>query len=155
MHTINALLLPLCIAPLLLADARGAWLWAAVAVNGSAFLIESIDVTSEKTSRRDLGGLTRTEYWMHFAMSGLRWTHVGLAFAIHPASHFSGPASWEWLPVAWESPLNALAWGAMVLSLPMAALHVALLFRGRALVRAERALPTAQASTHGDTSSVR
>jgi len=138
MHTVNALLLPLCAAPLVLADPHGAWLWAAVGINLGAFAIESIDVFSEKTSRRDLGGLTRTEYWMHFTMSGLRWMHVGLAFAIHPSSHWFGPSAWEWLPVSMAHPMTGLAWGAVVASVPIAALHVALALRGRAMLRAER-----------------
>ena len=132
MHTLNALLLPLCIVPLLLTDARGAWLWAAVAVNLAAFLIESIDVVSEKTSRLAFGGLTRIEYWMHFAMSGLRWMHVGLAFATHPSTHWFSASGWVWLPVSFHHPMRLLAWGAVLASLPMAALHVALLLRGRA-----------------------
>lgn len=132
MHTLNALLLPLCIVPLLLVDARGAWLWAAVVVNLAAFLIESVDVVSEKTSRRAFGGLTRTEYWMHFAMSGLRWMHVALAFATHPSAHWFSTASWVALPVSSDHPMRLLAWGAVLTSLPMAALHVALLLRGRA-----------------------
>jgi len=138
MHTMNAALLPLCTAPLLLADTHGAWLWAAVAVNVGAFVLESIDVFAEKISRRDFGGLTQPEYWMHFTMSGLRWMHVGLAFAIHPSSHWFGPAAWEWLPVSSAHPMTGLAWGAVVASVPVAALHVALVLRGRALLRAER-----------------
>lgn len=147
MHTVNAVLLPLCTIPLLLADAHGAWLWAAVAVNAGAFAVESVDVLSEKTSRRYLGGLTRTEYWMHFTMSGLRWMHVGLAFALHPSAHWFGTSGWEWLPVSTAHPMTGLAWGAVVASVPIAALHVALALRGRAMLRAEGRSSSVRAAT--------
>ena len=154
MHTINALLLPLCVAPLVLADAHGAWLWAAVAVNAGAFVIESVDVFSENTSRRALGGLTRTEYWMHFTMSGLRWMHVGLAFAMHPATDWFGPLAWEWLPVSSAHPMTGLAWGAVAASLPIAGLHVALALRGRSVLQAELSGPTRPRGSLGDASSL-
>ena len=137
LHTLNSALLPLCAAPLVLADARGAWLWTAVGLNVAAFVVESIDVVSEKTSRRHLGGLTREEYWMHFTMSGLRWMHLGLAFAIHPAAHWFGPSTWEWLPVSTSHPMTGLAWGAVAASVPVAVAHAALAIRGRAVLRAE------------------
>jgi hypothetical protein len=148
MHTANAAILPLCTAPLLLAEVHGAWLWAAVGVNVAAFVIESVDVASEKTSRRAFGGLTRSEYWMHFTMSGLRWMHVGLALAIPPAGAWLGPSTWRWLALS-SSPMTGLAWGAVAASLPIAALHLALIVRGRRLLAQERVTPPAASQAWG------
>jgi hypothetical protein len=38
--------------------------------------VEVTDVLCEEASRRDLGGLTRVEYLMHFLMAGLRFGWV-------------------------------------------------------------------------------
>jgi hypothetical protein len=72
LHTINAvlfvplLLLCFCLQPL------GLWRWLALALFLFTLCIEILDVRCEAASRRDLGGLTTTEYLMHFLMSGLR-----------------------------------------------------------------------------------
>jgi hypothetical protein len=127
LHTLNACLFPLTLAPLFLARTAGAWLWLALALNVATLVVESVDVFEERGSRSRMGGLTSTEYWMHFMMSGLRWGYVTLAFAAVPASAWLAPASWAWrLPASALDLLGAAPWGVTILGLPVAAFHVAL-----------------------------
>jgi hypothetical protein len=142
LHTWNAVLMPLSIAPLFLAAATGAWLWGAALLHAATAAIESADVFTEGDSRADLGGLTPAEYWMHFMMSGLRWAYAALAFAALPDGVWTAPASWEWrLPVSATDGAGVLAWGVALGGVPAAAWHVWLARRGATgparVVRAE------------------
>ena len=127
LHTWNACLFPLTLAPMFLAAATGAYLWAGLLLNVATLVIESFDVFEERGSRASLGGLTSTEYWMHFLMSGLRWGYAVLIFAAVPAEAWFASAGWSWrLPSSAMDLMTILPWGVALLGLPVALIHVAL-----------------------------
>lgn len=140
LHTANAVLFPLTLAPVFLAQTTGAYLWLAVAASVVTFGIESWDVFTEKASREALGGLTPAEYWMHFSMSGLRWGYASLAFASLPAAAWSGAATWTWRVPAWPDVLSFLPWGVTIVAIPVAALHLLLATEGAPRRLGERLL---------------
>ena len=130
LHTVNSCLFPLSLAPLFLATSTGAWLWFALAMNLVTLAIESLDVFEEHASRADLGGLTSTEYWMHFMMSGLRWGFVVLTFASQPFEAWHAETAWIWrVPASVADLVTASGWGVTLLGLPVALLHVGLAMR--------------------------
>lgn len=130
LHTLNAVLFPLTLAPLFLADTSGAWLWLAAALSAVTFGIETADVLSENESRERFGGLTPIEYWMHFAMSGFRWGYTALAFAAVPAAAWTADSAWMWRLPAFPDVLSFVPWGVALVGVPVAALHVALAIEG-------------------------
>jgi len=131
LHTVNACLFPVSLAPLFLAETTGVWLWFALALNVATLVVESMDVFEERRSRESLGGLTSSEYWMHFSMSGLRWGYVVAVLAALPEGSFSAPSRWAWrLPAGPTDLLPAAAWGVTLMGLPVAIMHVVLAMRG-------------------------
>jgi hypothetical protein len=76
LHTINAVLFVPLTALLFCAQPLGLWRQLALALFIGSVVVEVLDVRCEEQSRRDLGGLTTTEYLMHFLMSGLRFGSV-------------------------------------------------------------------------------
>jgi hypothetical protein len=126
LHTWNAVLFPLTIAPVFLAETTGAALWSAVFFNVLTLGIEAADVLCERASRASLGGLTPAEYLMHFGMSGLRWGYVVLALAAKPAEAWSAPSSWTWLVPSPAHLAVFVPWCVAVVGVPVAVLHVLL-----------------------------
>lgn len=134
LHTLNACLFPLTLAPVFLARTTGTWLWLALALNLATLVVESVDVFEERASRASMGGLTSTEYWMHFMMSGLRWGYVTLAFASVPTDAWLAAGSWTWrIPASALDVIGAVPWGVTLLGFPVAALHVALALKPAAV----------------------
>lgn len=130
LHTWNAVLFPFTLVPVFAATVTGAWLWAAVALFAATFVIESFDVFTEGDSRRALGGLTPTEYWMHFAMSGLRWGYTALAFASVPLTAWGAPTSFAWIVPGIDDLFSIIPPAIALVGIPVAALHVALAIEG-------------------------
>lgn len=130
LHTVNAVLFPLTLLPLFLAEASGAWLWFTVLVHLAVVAVELVDVLIEPTSRADLGGLTGSEAALHFLMSGLRWAYVALMFAAVPFERWSAPTA-----LTFRSPLSGIEsfvpWAVAIVGVPIALLHVALAARAR------------------------
>jgi hypothetical protein len=131
LHTWNAILFPLTLVPLFLAEAQGAWLWAALALNITTLAVESLDVFEERASRASLGGLTSTEYWMHFLMSGLRWGYVVAVVVAVPAQAWSAPPALLWRLPAPGDATSFIGWAVVLLGIPVALLHVVLDYVGR------------------------
>ncbi len=133
LHTVNAVLFTLTLLPLFLAEASGLWLWFAVLVHAAVLVVELVDVRIEPESRARIGGLTGVEASLHFLMSGLRWAYVALAFAAIPLSRWSEPSALLWRP-----PLSGVQafvpWAVAMVGVPVALLHLALLWSGRRLV---------------------
>ena len=130
LHTLNAILFPISLAPLYLARSTGLFLWMAGIALAITLLIESGDVFIERESRASLGGLTSTEYWMHFMMSGLRWSSAVLILASTPTSAWIEDASWSWTLPSWSNPLGFLTWGIALTGVPVALIHVMLGWQG-------------------------
>lgn len=140
LHTANAVLFPFTLVPVFAADVTGAWLWAGVALFAATFAIESADVFTERDSRASLGGLSPTEYWMHFAMSGLRWGSTALAFASVPVAAWSAPTSLAWRLPTIADPLSIVPPAIALVGIPVAILHVLLALNGSPRRLAEGAL---------------
>ena len=125
LHTANAVLFPLTLVPLFLAQASGLWLWVAVALHAAVLVVEVVDVLIEPASRADLGGLTGVEASLHFLMSGLRWAYVALVFAAIPAVRWTAPSE-----LLWRSPVAGaeafVPWMVALVGVPVALLHLAL-----------------------------
>lgn len=127
LHTINAFLFVPLVTSLFVAAPRGLFLWLALALFLASLAVEILDVLCEPDSRRDLGGLTASEYLMHFLMAGLR---VG---AIVPL--LITPPSTDWLPQSTAlglRPLWLLLCGAYIAGpgIGIALLHLVLDRRG-------------------------
>lgn len=90
LHTINAVLFVPLTALLYCAQPLGLWRQLTLALFIVSVLLEVMDVRCEEQSRRSLGGLTTSEYLMHFLMSGLRFGSVVPLLV-------SGPLG-QWLP---------------------------------------------------------
>jgi hypothetical protein len=148
LHTLNSALFPITLAPLYLAESSGAWLWLATGALLVTLLVESFDVLIERESRADLGGLTPAEYWMHFMMSGLRWSSTVLILASIPKSSWTAPSTVSWLFPSFSELFTSLTWGIALVGIPVAVLHVLLAWQGRpqrmaeSLIRFGRPLPT-------------
>lgn len=126
LHTINAVLFVPQVVLLFCLQVSGLWLWLSLLLFGATVAVEVTDVLCEEASRRDLGGLTRTEYLMHFLMAGLRFGWVMPLLFGRPSA-------------AWSLVHTALGWNALWLliaglsiALPavvIAAVHVVLAVR--------------------------
>lgn len=132
LHTINAFLFVPLVAVLYILEPRGLFLWLGALLFLGSLAVEILDVLCEEASRRSLGGLIRSEYLMHFLMSGLRFG------AVLPI--LCGPPASAWLPgeteLLWR-PLWQLLCGAYIggPALGIAILHVVLMRRGERRLR--------------------
>ena len=126
LHTVNAVLFVPQVVLLVCLRAQGLWLWLLLGLFATTVAVEVTDVLCEEASRRDLGGLTRVEYLMHFLMAGLRfgWV-VPLLFGLPSAA---------WLPE--QTALAARSLGMLIagasIGIPaigIAAVHVVLALR--------------------------
>lgn len=131
LHTANAILFPLTLAPLFLADVAGGWLWLTAALHAVVLVIECVDTVIEPESRAALGGLSGVEACLHFLMSGLRWAYVALAFAAIPAERWWTESTWSWRPPLQDAG-TFVAWAIVLAGVPVAALHVAVMPTPRA-----------------------
>ena len=141
LHTMNAVLFVPLTALLYCTQPLGLWRALALLLFGASVAIEILDVRCEQASRRTLGGLTTTEYLMHFLMSGLRFGSMLPLLC-------SGSLQ-QWLPAQTElaaRPLWFALFGACVTvpGLPIAALHLYLARQPPAAT-----LPTAARSLDG------
>lgn len=145
LHTLNAVLFVPLTALVFCTQPLGLWRVLALLLFGASVGIEILDVRCEEASRRTLGGLTTTEYLMHFLMSGLRFGSMLPLLC-------SGSLQ-QWLPgqtALAARPLWLALFGACVTApaVPIAALHVYLLRRPPA------ALPVPARSLDGQPTSL-
>jgi hypothetical protein len=126
LHTWNAIAFPVTLVPLYLADVAGLWLWLGVLLHVAVFAVESVDVAIEKDSRADLGGLSKAEACLHFAMSGLRWGYVALALGALPTEAWTAPTRFSFRAPDLADPIGLVPWAVAIAGLPIALLHVAL-----------------------------
>lgn len=136
LHTWNAVLFVPLTALLFLIAPKGLLLWGALGLFGLTFLIEIADVLSEPKSRRDLGGLTGSEYLMHFLMAGLRVAMVAPLF-LQPAN-----GDWRLSATGFDArPLWFVLAGLYIVvpALGIAVLHVVLGRRGAVYLAAQAA----------------
>ncbi len=140
LHTINAFLFVPLTALLYCTEPLGLCRHLVLALFITSVVIEILDVRCEGKSRADLGGLTTSEYLMHFLMSGLRFGSVMPLLASGPLvlwlpQHTSlGPRPlWLFLTGAWLAGPGVL----------IAILHVYLARRPLLPVTSGLPLPTA------------
>lgn len=126
LHTVNAVLFVPQVVLLFCLQVGGLWLWLSLALFGITLAVEVTDVLCEEASRRDLGGLTRVEYLMHFLMAGLRFGWVMPLLFGRPGA-------------AWSMAQTAIGWNSLWLiitgasiaipAVAIAAIHVVLAVR--------------------------
>lgn len=123
LHTANAALFPVLTWLLFCGQPRGGLLWLAALLAGVTFAIEVWDVLIEPRSRADLGGLTGSEYAMHFLMSGVRWG------GLLPLLLSAPPADWALQPTEMLSRpgwMVRVGWSMALPGVAIALLHVLL-----------------------------
>lgn len=132
LHTLNAFLFVPLVGLLFVAAPHGLFLWLALLLFVASLVVEILDVLCEPASREGLGGLIRSEYLMHFLMSGLRFGAVVPLLVAVPAT--------DWLPSSTAlglRPLWLLLCGAYIAGpgIGIALLHLVLARRGAATTR--------------------
>jgi hypothetical protein len=131
LHTINAVLFVPLVAGLFCIAPSGLFLWLVLGLFALSFIVEILDVICEPASRRDLGGLTGSEYLMHFLMAALR---VG---AVAPLLVSTQAADWAIANTHLvQRPLWLFLLGAYIAGpgIFIAALHLYLARRGQSAV---------------------
>ena len=122
-HTINSFLFPITVVLLFVINSAGFLLWLSVLLTIVTLVVEFLDVFEEKSSRKNLGGLTSLEYSMHFAMSGIRATYTTLILAHKPFLAWSLWGSW-FLVTAYEALfLKIIGLSVAILGVPVFILH--------------------------------
>ena len=121
----------------------GLYAWLVVALSVVILGVEVLDVLSENDSRRDLGGLTSTEYAMHFLMSGLRMGFLAAWLVATPLADFFAPSSltlspW-WIGGMWISGTGVIAAG----------IHVVFAVQGRRRIAEHHAVGGAMSAASG------
>lgn len=129
LHTVNAVLFVPLVALLFCVTPSGIFLWLALGLFAITLIVEILDVVCEPKSRRDLGGLSGSEYLMHFLMAALRVGTVAPIFTATTSSDWQLAASGLAARPLWLFLLGAYIAGPGIL---IAALHLFLDHRGRA-----------------------
>lgn len=132
LHTINAFLFVPLVGLLFVAAPHGLFLWLALLLFFASLIVEILDVLCEPASRRDLGGITGSEYLMHFLMAGLRFGAVVPLLVMAPTG--------DWLATSTAiglRPLWLLLCGAYIAGpgIGIAILHLILDRRGAAVIK--------------------
>jgi hypothetical protein len=153
LHTISAVLFAVTLPAVLLWETGGWLLWAGVGLIAVDLGVSLFDMTSERDSRADFGGLSTGEYVLHMLIMSARGASLALALGARPAAAwaFDAPSVLGPMP-----PLAAtIAWQAFPGAIVMSALHVwlctesgvrtfeALRARTEAAVAAWRGVPAA------------
>jgi hypothetical protein len=147
LHTAMVLLTPPGVVGLYVARTGGLTLWLATGVGVAQVIALLLDVLEEPDSRAQLGGLPRTEYFMHIVVCMMHAASLALVLADRPATAWSLQAPMLLEPIAWDWR----AWAMVVLgavAVPLGILHVALALRGRDSIRALREEPFAGVTRH-------
>ncbi len=128
-HTFSAVLFVPIVVTVFLLPTGGAMLWAGVSLIVLLYVVEVLDVVAERTSRSDLGGVSRGELALHVAAMATRTLATILALASRPigAWSLSSPPVLGAYPTWVGSVVGAMVPGAVL----VAALHLLLAWRHR------------------------
>ena len=84
LHTIRVLTFPLVLLLLFVKNYGGIYLWFGTGLVIVDLLVETLDIYSEEMSRKHLGGLPRTEYYIHMMTNGLHFSSMAMIIAAKP-----------------------------------------------------------------------
>lgn len=128
-HTFSAVLFVPIVVTVFLLPTGGAMLWVGASLLVLLYAVEVLDVVSERTSRADLGGLSRGELALHVAAMASRTVATVLALASRPleAWSLSSPPVLGAYPVWVGSIVGSMVPGAIL----VAGIHVYLAWRYR------------------------
>lgn len=127
-HTASAVLFVPVVAALFVAEARGAVLWLGLAALVAIHVVEIFDVRAERESRRELGGLSRSELSVHVAAVASRSVAVVLVLLSLPSEAWSlatAPTPRGSAPALVTAASMLVLWGSVAVAL----LHVGLAVR--------------------------
>lgn len=89
LHSLRALFFFLILLLLYYFEASGIWLWLGCLIILADYIVESLDMVAEKESRKNLGGLSSFEYWLHGTLVMVRSLSLGLWFSTFSFSRFN------------------------------------------------------------------
>lgn len=138
LHTIHAIFFPALVLLLFLRETSGAFLWATVALVAADFFVEMLDVVCERASRREIGGLSTTEYAVHVVAITSRVAAFTLALASRPATAWNIARS-SIQTAQLPALVVATCWLILGGGIAVAVIHLWLLRRPRVAVSAEGA----------------
>jgi hypothetical protein len=128
-HTVSAVLFVPIVITIFWFPSAGITLWAGIALSLLMYGVEIFDVVSERTSRADLGGVSRTELALHVAAVATRSLALACTLCSRPTDFWSLASVSAGLTYpAWVS---ASVTGITIGSAMAAAAHVYLAWRHR------------------------
>lgn len=89
LHTLRAILFPVVLYLLIAKNFGGILLWIGVLVGVIDLIIGAKDVFAEKNSRKELGGLSSFEYFLHVCANSIHVTYLTLIVIAKPVSAWS------------------------------------------------------------------
>jgi len=121
-HTIAAVLFAGTLPAVFLWETGGVLLWTGVALIVADLAVSIVDMTSERDSRAEFGGLSTGEYVLHMLIMSFRGAALALMLAGRPAAAWACEAPW----IVGSPPGFAatVAWQALPGAVVMAGLHV-------------------------------
>jgi hypothetical protein len=126
LHTLRAILFPLILYLLFAKNFGGILLWFGVLLAVTDLVIGMQDIFAEKSSRKELGGLSSFEYFIHVCANSLHVTYLTLIVLAKPVHAWSVSS-----PMLLTESYPSVMWTVFVLMVPGAAvgavLHVWLL----------------------------
>lgn len=121
-HTIAAVLFAATLPAVFLWETGGALLWTGVGLIVADLGVSIVDMTSERDSRAELGGLSTGEYVLHMLIMSFRGAALALMLAGRPAAAWASDA--PWIVGSLPGFAATVAWQALPGAVVMAALHV-------------------------------
>jgi hypothetical protein len=121
-HTFAAVLFAATLPAVFLWETGGVLLWTGISLIAADLAVSIVDMTSERDSRAEFGGLSTGEYVLHMLIMSFRGAALALALAGRPAAAWALDAPW----IVGSLPAFAatVAWQAFPGAVVMAALHV-------------------------------
>jgi hypothetical protein len=128
-HTASAVLFLPAVAAIFLAPTGGALLFAGIGSFAAIHAVEVLDVKVERSSRADIGGLSRAELSVHVALVVVRTLAIALSLAARPVAAWSLDA--PWIVGSHTMVVTALVAALIPGAIAAAAVHVWLAWRHR------------------------
>lgn len=121
LHTLRAILFPIVLYLLFAKNFGGIFLWIGILFGVTDLIIGAKDVFAEKDSRKELGGLSSFEYFLHVCANSIHVTFLTLLVIAKPLHAWSLSS-----PTILPAPYPSMMWSAFLILLPGAVLGVLL-----------------------------
>lgn len=113
LHTLRAVLFPVVLYLLFAKNFGGILLWIGMLFGVTDLVIGAKDIFEEKHSRKELGGLSSFEYFIHVCANSIHVTYLTLIVIAKPVSAWSFSS-----PALLTGPYPSMMWSVFVLMLP-------------------------------------